>query len=87
MFVPFRHRSRETVKKGIFIAGGATCHKILLPKEYSQETVNFSVEVNASDYQYRETKKLGVLTDGSEFTLIQTDKPVYKPGQAGELRW
>uniref|UniRef100_A0A8C3LZ48 Alpha-2-macroglobulin n=1 Tax=Chrysolophus pictus TaxID=9089 RepID=A0A8C3LZ48_CHRPC len=64
-----------------------TCIPFTIPKSTSQSTVTFiTVTVKGETLQFRSRKS--VLVKNSEsLVFVQTDKPIYKPGQTGGWRF
>uniref|UniRef100_A0A667YQD2 Alpha-macroglobulin receptor-binding domain-containing protein n=1 Tax=Myripristis murdjan TaxID=586833 RepID=A0A667YQD2_9TELE len=60
-----------------------TCVKFKVPMVQNQEVRNLEVEVHGKTFHSKEIRKV-MIRAYSPMTFIQTDKPIYLPGQTGK---
>lgn len=69
---------------------GNTCFNIQINKDAESDEYGKSITVNGTsigdtEYSFTDTKKFKV-SSNNDFNIIETDKPVYKPGQTVKIR-
>uniref|UniRef100_A0A8L0DUP3 Alpha-2-macroglobulin-like n=1 Tax=Oncorhynchus mykiss TaxID=8022 RepID=A0A8L0DUP3_ONCMY len=61
------------------------CVQFQAPRVKSDKVLNFKVEVRGETFLSTEERRV-MIKPYSPMTFIQTDKPIYKPGQTGNVR-
>ena len=67
--------------KLLHLTGRGRCFGFRVPSGVVKEAL-LAVRGEASDYVFAANKTVGIKAE-SAITFIQTDKPIYKPGQTG----
>lgn len=73
------------IKKCVFVLAKETCFGLKIQKsisDYETKTLIVSGETLNGDYRFNNSKIVS-MKKISDLTFIETDKPVYKPGQKG----
>ena len=67
-----------------------TCFEIKINKDAEADRYSKSITINVTslgtkEYSFSDTKKFSV-SSAKDFNIIETDKPIYKPGQTVRVR-
>jgi hypothetical protein len=75
---------RPNLKQDISISGEGKCVEQNVPIRITGKRVQLYVKGEASDYVFENYEWVQVRTQNPSLTFVQTDKPMYKPGQLGK---
>nr|UCK81476.1 alpha-2-macroglobulin-like protein [Arenicola marina] len=77
------------VKAMVFDGGEDQCFDMSVPQDVPYQDMVFKFKASAEapvSYNFEETGKINIQQAANQLTLIQTDKPMYKPAQTVKFR-